>query len=116
MSESSSAAGSSSRPPLVVRAAEWVGRTLGQWRRDRLERRDAAYIRTWKAAWTNGCEARWRGGSRDEVPHKNGPQRDAWLAGWNWADIQPDRRDASRPSSMAHSRRRSTDPDIGSAV
>lgn len=111
MPEPTSAGSEAGRTPLVVRAAEWLGRTLGQWRRDRTERRDAAYIRMWKAAWVLGCEARWGGGAREEVPHKNGPAHDAWLAGWNWADLQPDRRDTTRPPSQAHGRRRSSDPE-----
>ena len=75
----------------------------------RTERRDDAYIRAWKAAWVQGCESRWRGQTREAVPHRSGPEHDAWLAGWAWADTQPDRRDASRPASRAHARRRSTD-------
>jgi hypothetical protein len=97
------------RQPLVVRAAEWFGRALGQWRRGRAERRDNAYIRLWKAAWLAGCEARWHGQTRDRVPHRGGAVHDAWLAGWSWGDNQPDRRDASRPTSRAHPRRRATD-------
>lgn len=111
MDETSSTAAPANRSPLVVRAAEWVGRTLGQWRRDRAERRDAAYIAMWKTAWSHGCEARWSGSAREAVPHRNGPKHDAWLAGWNWADTQPDRRVASRSPSQAHARRRFTDPD-----
>jgi ribosome modulation factor len=109
------AALSVARSPLVVRAAEWVGKTLGRWRRDWHERRDVAYIAAWKTAWTQGCEARWAGGNRDDVPHRSGPQRDAWLAGWNWADIQPDRRDTTRLSAHAYTRRRVTDLESGSS-
>jgi hypothetical protein len=97
------------RQPLVVRAAEWLGRILGQWRRGRTQRRDDAYIQAWKAAWVQGSESRWRGQTRETVPHRSGPEHDAWLAGWTWGDTQPDRRDASRPTSRAHPRRRSTD-------
>jgi hypothetical protein len=97
------------RPPLIVRAAEWVGRALGKWRRGRIEKRDDAFIRAWKAAWVQGCESRWRGATREDVPHRTGAEHDAWLAGWAWGDTQPDRRDASRPATRAHARRRSTD-------
>ena len=62
-----------------------------------------------KQAWTQGCEARWHGSNRESVPQKKGPAHDAWVAGWLWADTQPDRRDASRLTSRAHGRRRSTD-------
>jgi hypothetical protein len=95
----------------IVRAAEWLGRTLGDWRRQRSQKRDDEYIRQWKQAWTQGCEARWHGTDRDSVPHKKGPAHDAWVAGWLWADTQPDRRDGSRLTSRAHARRRSTDFD-----
>jgi hypothetical protein len=97
------------RLPLIVRTAEWLGRALGKWRRGRSARRDDAFIRAWKAAWVQGCEARWHGQMREAVPHRNGPEHDAWLAGWAWGDTQPDRRDASRPASRAHPRRRATD-------
>ena len=93
----------------IIKAAEWLGRTLGDWRRRRSEARDDQYIRMWKRAWTQGCDARWHGGSRDQVPFSSGPEHDAWLAGWNWADIQPDRRDPTRAVSLAHARRRAAD-------
>lgn len=95
-----------------MRAAEWLGRTIGQWRRDRSQRRDDKYIRAWKRAWTEGCEARWSGSDREDgPPDASGPEHDAWRAGWLWADTQPDRRDASRLTSRAHARRRSSDLD-----
>lgn len=103
-------AGPSDTSPLV-RAAEWLGRTLGDWRRRRTATRDDEYIRMWKRAWTQGCEARWHGRTRDEVPVKKGPEHDAWVAGWLWADTQPDRRDGSRTPSLAHGRRRASDHD-----
>lgn len=93
----------------LVRAAEWLGRALGQWRRDRSERRNDAYIRQWKRAWTEGCEARWHGDDRESTPHRKGPEHDAWAAGWLWADQQPNRRDATRLGSRAHARRRASD-------
>jgi hypothetical protein len=97
------------RQPLLVRSAEWLGRALGKWRRGRTAKRDEVYIQTWKAAWVQGCEARWRERPREEVPHRAGAEHDAWLAGWAWGDTQPDRRDASRPATRAHPNRRSTD-------
>ncbi|MGE0464757.1 MAG: hypothetical protein AB7Q16_25605 [Vicinamibacterales bacterium] len=95
----------------LVRAAEWLGRTLGRWRRDRHQRRDDEFIRAWKRAWTEGCEARWSGKGSEDGPHKKGPEHDAWRAGWLWADTQPDRRDGSRLPSRAHARRRASDLD-----
>ena len=93
----------------LVRAAEWLGRTLGHWRRTRAGRRDDAYIRSWKEAWTEGCEARWQGHDRSALRYKKNPQKDAWMAGWLWADTQPDRRDGSRQANHWHARRRATD-------
>lgn len=94
----------------LVRAAEWLGRTLGDWRRRRTKLRDDHYIRVWKRTWTQGCHARWGGESRERLPYKKSPERDAWLAGWLWADTQPDRRDPSRGTpSLAHGRRRASD-------
>ena len=95
----------------LIRAAEWLGRTLGDWRRRRTGLRDDEYIRVWKRAWTQGCEARWHGEARDDVPHRTGPEHDAWLAGWLWADTQPDRRDYTRAPKLAHGRRRASDHD-----
>jgi hypothetical protein len=51
-----------------------------------------AYVAAWKAAWSEGCDARWRGLPVDAIPHKRGVARSAWLAGWQWASGQPDRR------------------------
>lgn len=93
----------------LIRAAEWLGRTLGDWRRRRTELRDDAYIRVWKRAWTQGCEARWHGDAREDVPHRKGPEHDAWMAGWLWADTQPNRRDGTRVPKLAHGRRRASD-------
>jgi len=104
--------GAPSEASPLIRAAEWLGRTLGDWRRRRVESRDDAYIRAWKRAWAAGCEAHWHGAARDAVPYWKGPEHDAWLAGWLWAETQPDRRDASRNPSFAHGRRRASDrPD-----
>jgi hypothetical protein len=43
----------------------------------------------WKSAWAEGCHAGWHGVVKDEVPYRNGPQRDAWSAGWHWAETHP---------------------------
>jgi hypothetical protein len=98
----------------IVRAAEWFGRTLGQWRRERAGRRDDAYIKAWKGAWTEGCEARWHGAERSPLPYKRNPQKDAWTAGWLWADTQPDRRDSSHLASHWPTGRRAGDQVSGS--
>jgi hypothetical protein len=116
MADAAPSGAPNARQPLIVRTAEWLGRALGQWRRGRTAKRDDAYIRTWKAAWAQGCESRWRGQSREEVPYRSGAEHDAWLAGWSWGDTQPDRRDPSRPATRAHARRRSTDADVKSSL
>jgi hypothetical protein len=105
----------SSSPPRVVRAAIWVGRTLGRWRKQRLASKHDALISAWKSAWVTGCEACWRGVGRDHVPHRRGRDRAAWLAGWGWASTQPDRRrtrthDSARPYNPG---RRATDAVAG---
>ena len=81
-------------PSLVVRAAVRVGEVLGHWRRRRLTAAQDAYIEKWKAAWSEGSDAGWHGVSQDAVPYRHGPQRDAWSAGWHWANTHPDRRDS----------------------
>ena len=82
---------STSDPSPVVRAAIRVGQVLGDWRRRRVEAAQDAYIDMWKAAWAEGCHAGWQGAVKDDVPYRTGPQRDAWLAGWNWAETHPSR-------------------------
>jgi hypothetical protein len=93
-----------------MRAAAQVGRILGTWRRRRVEARQDALVDAWKVAWTDGCHRRWQGASRDEVPYKSGAQRDAWHAGWQWADRHPDRRDPSRTWPAGDRRR--PDPTV----
>ena len=75
------------RQPLIVRTAEWLGRALGKWRRGRIQKRDDAYIRVWKAAWVAGLRiAMARPDRKKSVPHSSGAEHDAWLAGWAWGD------------------------------
>jgi len=84
------------RPPAVVRVATGIGRTVGRWQRRRLAKKNDAYVMQWKTAWSAGRDARWAGTARDAVPHRRRAQRDAWLAGWLWADAQVDHEDAKR--------------------
>ena len=75
-----------SHPSRVIRAATWIGSTLGQWRRRRASAKDDAFVDVWKGAWQEGCDARLAGASQDENPNKRNPRKAAWLAGWSWAD------------------------------
>jgi hypothetical protein len=79
---------------VLIRGAVAVGRTLGQWRQRRVAAAQDAYVTSWKAAWTEGCSAGWAGHPLAALPYHDGPLRDAWAAGWNWAQTQPDRRQA----------------------
>src|SRR3982074_2206695 len=92
------------RVPLTVRLATWTGSAVGGWLRGRGAPRDNAYVRRWKEAWSAGRDARWAGVRREDVPYRPSPDRDAWLAGWNWAGTQPDRRDQKRPARRAQPR------------
>ncbi len=92
------------RVPLTVRLATWTGSAFGGWLRRRAARRDNAYVRRWKEAWSVGRDGRWAGMQREAVPYRRSPDRDAWLAGWTWAGTQPDRRDPNRPDRRAQSR------------
>src|SRR5712692_10953797 len=87
------------RPPVVVRAATWIGHTVGRWHRRRLEKKNDDYVRRWKVAWSAGRDAQWAGTPRESVPHRRSEQREAWLAGWLWASTQPDRRDVYHPNA-----------------
>jgi hypothetical protein len=105
-------AGDRASPPAIVRAAAWIGRTLGRWRRRRLESKHDAVIAAWKAVWAEGCAARWAGQPQSSVPHRRGRARDAWLAGWAWADTHPDRRRVNPDTKRAaFPRRRAHDLD-----
>lgn len=76
----------SSHSSSVVRAATWIGSTLGQWRRRRASAKDDAFVNLWKSAWQEGCDARSAGAFEDANPHRRNPRKAAWLAGWAWAD------------------------------
>jgi hypothetical protein len=75
-----------SRSSRVIRAATWIGSTLGQWRRRRASAKDDAFVDLWKSAWQEGCDARLGGAPQDANPNKRNPRKAAWLAGWSWAD------------------------------
>jgi hypothetical protein len=78
-----------------------------RWRRRSTS--DDVQVRKWKAAWSAGAQARWRGAPRHSTLNDSrSPAAAAWDAGWLWADRQPDRRVASRPR-LAHPLRRDTD-------
>jgi hypothetical protein len=53
-----------------------------------------------------GCSAGWAGQPITALPYRGSPQRDAWAAGWNWAQTQPDRRDPSRREAQGLTIRR----------
>jgi hypothetical protein len=97
---------------VIVRSAVAVGRTLGQWRRRRVAAAQDAYVASWKIAWTEGCSAGWAGQPITSLPYRDGPLREAWAAGWNWAQTQPDRRQPSHTGDgttmvrRAHAERR----------
>jgi ribosome modulation factor len=76
----------SSRSSSVIRAATWIGSTLGQWRRRRASAKDDAFVDLWKGAWQQGCDARLAGSSQEANPHRRNPRKAAWLAGWAWAE------------------------------
>ena len=86
---------SPSDPSLVIRTAVRVGEVLGHWRRRRATAVQDAYIERWKAAWSEGYHAGFQGVSSDTVPYRNGPQCDAWSAGWHWANTHPDRHNSN---------------------
>jgi hypothetical protein len=83
---------------MLVRGAVALGRTLGSWRRRSVAAAQDAYVEAWQAAWMEGCSAGWAGQPVTALPYRGTPQRDAWAAGWNWAQTQPDRRSQSRPA------------------
>jgi ribosome modulation factor len=85
--------------PIVVRLATWVGRTIGRWQRQRVARKGDAYVLEWKHAWSTGRDARLAGAPREAAPHRGRAQRDAWLAGWLWADMRRDHPERNGPRS-----------------
>jgi len=93
-----------SKTSLAIRAATWVGRTVGRWQRHRAANRDEAFVRRWQQAWLTGRDARWGGAAQEAVPYRQSVQRQAWLAGWLWANTQPDRRNALRPDRRSQPR------------
>ena len=55
-------------------AAEWLGRTLGDWRRERSQKRDDEYIRQMEAGLDEGLRSALAWHDRGtSVPHKKAP-------------------------------------------
>jgi ribosome modulation factor len=81
----------------TIRAASWVGSTIGRWQKRRAMLRDEEFVRSWQRAWVKGRDSRWGGVSQDAVPYRRPVERQAWLAGWLWANTQPDRRNPLKP-------------------
>jgi ribosome modulation factor len=106
--ESESQGNDEERHPIpsawAIRAAAWVGRTIGRWQKRRATQRDEEFVRQWQRAWVKGRDSRWGGVSQDAVPYRRAVNRQAWLAGWLWANTQPDRRNALRPDRRAQPR------------
>ena len=94
--------------PWAIRAAAWVGRSIGQWQKRRAMLRDEEFVQQWQRAWVSGRDSRWGGVPEDAVPYRRAVQRQAWLAGWQWANTQPDRRNAARPDRRAQPRELAT--------
>lgn len=88
-------------PAALLYAAE---QRVGQWRRNLIFAAQNAYVEAWHSAWTAGCAARWHGHPFQSRPYRKGALNDAWIAGWNWAHTQPDRRKNRRtnPSWVTH--------------
>jgi hypothetical protein len=93
------------KPSIPVRVAVAVGRTWGQWRHRWVAAAQDTYIDAWKAAWTEGCRAAWKGEPSTSAPYRSAPRREAWDAGWNWAQTHPDRRDPGRNVATGARRR-----------
>ena len=72
-------------PGVVVRTAIWVGTAFGRWQRQRAAARDDSFVEKWKSAWNEGCAAQRAGKTETQVPYVRSPGKDAWLAGWRWA-------------------------------
>ncbi len=102
--------------PWAIRAAAWVGRSIGQWQKRRATLRDEEFVRQWQRAWVKGRDSRWGGATEDAVPFRRAVQRQAWLAGWQWANTQPDRRNAKRPDRRAQPREPASRRARGSAA
>jgi hypothetical protein len=79
------------------------------WPRRWRHARQDAQVREWKDAWRAGARARWAGQRIQDNPYNGRSARQsAWLAGWHWAEQQPDRR-TNRAMRFAHPLRRSSD-------
>jgi hypothetical protein len=102
--------------PWAIRAAAWVGRSIGRWQKRRAALRDEEFVRQWQRAWVSGRDSRWGGVPEDAVPYRRAVQRQAWFAGWQWANTQPDRRNAQRPDRRAQPRESATRRARGSAA
>jgi ribosome modulation factor len=96
--------GQAEKVSWAIRAAAWVGRSVGRWQKRRAALRDEEFVRQWQRAWVSGRDSRWGGAPEDAVPYRRAVQRQAWLAGWQWANTQPDRRNALRPDRRAQPR------------
>jgi hypothetical protein len=75
-----------------------------EWRRHLIFAAQNAYVEAWQSAWTTGCAARWQGQAFRTRPYRDQAMSNAWIAGWNWADAQPNRRKNRRtnPSWVTH--------------
>jgi hypothetical protein len=90
----------------LLRAGVPIAEVLMAWRRRRAVAKQDAFVNAWKTAWSEGCRRRWEGGTRDEPSDAPDYYRAAWVAGWQWADVHPDRR---RQGGTLRGYRRSTD-------
>lgn len=80
-------------------------RSLGRFRPSGADRR----LHDWQENWRRGADAKWSGGAHAVNPHPAGSDRAAaWMAGWDWAERQPNRRETTQ-LRLAHPHRRSTD-------
>ena len=92
----------------IRRLKQWPILRYFRWRRPSEDGR----VQTWKGAWIRGANAGWGGRSSAGNPYDAGSLRaNAWLAGWRWSQVQPDRRTA-KAVRLAHSYRRHTDPPV----
>lgn len=73
-----------------------VYRIWDEWRRNRMIAAQDWYVEAWQSAWAEGASARWNGQPPTVRSYRDAPQREAWTAGWMWANRQPDRRVRSR--------------------
>jgi ribosome modulation factor len=83
--------------PFVIRTAVWIGDAFGRWQKKRAAAKDDVFVERWKAAWNEGCEAYGAGKSSNDVPYPRSPGKDAWIAGWRWAEQRRAEKVASSP-------------------